>query len=144
MTTEELARKFVETLEGIEDPADLGTMFDDDVTYWVLGTTPVSGVRSGKKNFLDFLASEAPLFRTQITWKINNTYVGPDWFIVEAQGDCTTRAGERYQNSYCMVFKVRGGKIVTFRNYLDTELCRQVMCKGINHIDDVARLPPVT
>jgi hypothetical protein len=130
-------------LKSFTTPADLEAMLDDDVTYWILGSTPVSGLRRGKTNVLNFFASEAPLFRKPLTFKVNDTYVGPDWFIIEFEGDSITRAGDRYQNTYCMIVKVKRGKIVALRNYVDTELARNVMCKGIRHMDDVARLPPV-
>jgi len=42
--------------------------------------------------------------------------------VVESVGNVTTKAGKPYCNSYCMIIRMRGGKMVELTEYLDTEL----------------------
>lgn len=48
-----------------------------------------------------------------------------DHVIVEARGDMTTNAGERYDNEYCLIYRLADGKIVEMREYCDSVLCEQ-------------------
>ena len=50
-----------------------------------------------------------------------------DVVVVEAKGDATTHAGTRYDNDYCMIFRLRDGKIAEVREYMDTELTTAVL-----------------
>ena len=45
-----------------------------------------------------------------------------DHVVVEARGDNVTKAGQRYDNSYCFVFRLAGGKLAEVTEYMDTEL----------------------
>ena len=45
-----------------------------------------------------------------------------DYVVVEARGDNVTRAGAPYNNSYCFVFRLAGGKLAEVTEYMDTEL----------------------
>jgi ketosteroid isomerase-like protein len=47
--------------------------------------------------------------------------------IVEARGDNVTRTGERYDNEYCFVFRLSGGKIVEVKEYSNTALIDAVL-----------------
>ena len=33
-----------------------------------------------------------------------------DWVVVEARGDMMTKAGERYDNHYCLIYRIEDGK----------------------------------
>ena len=45
-----------------------------------------------------------------------------DLVIVEAKGSNTTKAGKPYNNTYCFVFRVTGGKLQEVTEYMDTQL----------------------
>ena len=45
-----------------------------------------------------------------------------DHVVVEARGDNVTKAGAPYNNSYCFVFRLAGGKLAGVTEYMDTEL----------------------
>jgi ketosteroid isomerase-like protein len=45
-----------------------------------------------------------------------------DFVVVEARGDNVTRDGKPYNNSYCFVFRLIGGKLAEVTEYMDTEL----------------------
>jgi ketosteroid isomerase-like protein len=50
-----------------------------------------------------------------------------DHVVVEARGDMVTKAGVRYQNEYCLVYRLANGKIVEIREYCDSALCEAVL-----------------
>jgi len=45
-----------------------------------------------------------------------------DFVVVEARGDNVTKDGKPYNNSYCFVFRLIGGKLAEVTEYMDTEL----------------------
>jgi len=45
-----------------------------------------------------------------------------DFVVVEARGDNVTKDGKPYNNSYCFVFRLTGGKLAEVTEYMDTEL----------------------
>ena len=45
-----------------------------------------------------------------------------DYVVAEARGDNVTKAGAPYNNSYCFVFRLAGGKLAEVTEYMDTEL----------------------
>lgn len=48
-----------------------------------------------------------------------------DHVIVEARGDMTTKTGAKYDNEYCLIYRLEDGKIVEMREYCDSQLCEQ-------------------
>ena len=52
-----------------------------------------------------------------------NIFADGDHVVVEARGAMTTRAGETYDNEYCLIYRVSGGRIVEMREYCDSMLC---------------------
>ena len=45
-----------------------------------------------------------------------------DCVVVEARGDNVTKTGTPYNNSYCFVFRLSGGRLAEVTEYMDTEL----------------------
>ena len=54
--------------------------------------------------------------------------VAGEWVFTEAVGHGVTKRGHDYDNSYCLVWQVRDGKIIRFVEYCDTELVSTVLC----------------
>ena len=50
-----------------------------------------------------------------------------DFVVVEAKGDNVTRSGQRYDNEYCMVWKIESGRITQIKEYCDTALVERVL-----------------
>lgn len=50
-----------------------------------------------------------------------------DHVAVEARGGMVTKAGLRYDNEYCLIFRLENGKIVEVTKYLDSALCLSVI-----------------
>ena len=50
-----------------------------------------------------------------------------DYVVVEARGDNVTKAGLRYDNQYCMVWRIENGKIKEIKEYCDSTLVERVL-----------------
>ena len=50
-----------------------------------------------------------------------------DHVVIEARGEMQRKDGERYDNEYCLVFRLAAGKIVEMREYQDSALCERVL-----------------
>jgi uncharacterized protein len=50
-----------------------------------------------------------------------------DYVVVEARGDNVTKAGLRYDNQYCMVWRIENGKIKLIKEYCDSALVERVL-----------------
>ena len=50
-----------------------------------------------------------------------------DYVVVEARGDNVTKAGQRYDNQYCMVWRIEDGRIKLIKEYCDSALVERVL-----------------
>lgn len=50
-----------------------------------------------------------------------------DRAVVLCRGEVKTKRGDDYNNSYCFVIRMRGGKMVELREYMDTALAEAVL-----------------
>ena len=50
-----------------------------------------------------------------------------DIVAVEARGDNYSASGERYDNQYCMVWRIENGKIKLIKEYCDSALVERVL-----------------
>jgi uncharacterized protein len=96
---------------------------DDDFRWIVTGNTKWSKTYDGKQSVLTELLGA---LRSKIDDNIRATahrYIAEDdLVVVEARGSNTTKAGIPYNNTYCFVFRITGGKLQEVTEYLDTEL----------------------
>jgi ketosteroid isomerase-like protein len=50
-----------------------------------------------------------------------------DFVVVEAKGDNVTKSGVRYDNDYCMVWRVEDGRIREIKEYCDSVLTEKAL-----------------
>jgi ketosteroid isomerase-like protein len=50
-----------------------------------------------------------------------------DFVVVESRGDNLTKSGERYDNQYCMIYRIENGKIKQIKEYCDSALVERVL-----------------
>ncbi len=95
----------------------------DDFSWTLTGTTRWSKTYAGKQAVLTELFGT---LRSRIAGQIRTTadriLVDGDYAIIEAHGNNTTRSGKPYNNKYCFIFRLAGGKLKEVTEYLDTEL----------------------
>lgn len=95
-------------------------MLSDDATWWVAGTTALSGTYSKSEfgKLLDRIVPMAPK-GLRVTPKLL-TAEG-DRVSVEAVSYAEFTNGRTYQNAYHFMMVIRDGKFSAVREYLDTE-----------------------
>ena len=98
----------------------------DDVTWTFYGKHVFAGTMRGKQEITDKLLTPMAEKSDNFKFHINNLWGEGDTVIVEGKGESTTFDGRSYNNDYCIVVKVGGGKVVAIREYLDTELVTEI------------------
>ena len=95
----------------------------DDVRFTIIGSTKFSGTYDGKQDVIDRLLT--PLMAALeggLEVKPYRLVAEGDTVVVQADGRSITKTGKRYDNTYCQVFRIEGGKVKQITEYLDTEL----------------------
>jgi uncharacterized protein len=101
----------------------------DNVTMTVTGQYSWSQTFHGKESVLrDLYGYVASLLRQRRTIPFR-IIADDEWVAVEARGDMVTNAGERYDNHYCLIYRIENGKIHEIREYQDSTLCERVLGK---------------
>jgi ketosteroid isomerase-like protein len=102
-------------------------LLDDEIVWTNIGSTRFSGTFAGKQALLEQLLG--PLFaqlKNGIASTVENVVAEGDLVVAQTSGVAETLDGRPYNNSYCQVMRVSGGKIVEVKEYMDTELVSSV------------------
>jgi uncharacterized protein len=105
------------------NPRPFADALADDVRWTTPGHSVWSRSFTSKQAVLNELLGPV---RAQLVERVRLTVqrilADGDHVVVEAKGQATTRAGKAYNNEYCFLYRLAGGKIVEVTEYLDTEL----------------------
>ena len=96
--------------------------FAEDALWHLHGTLPMSGTKRGRAEIMAFLTSAGPLYEpgTQ-RFTFGAVTAEGDRAVLEWRVEgVATATGRRYDNEYCGVFTISGGRIVEVREYLDS------------------------
>lgn len=74
----------------------------------------------GAQAIARFIAQEMHRMFSDVDIAFRGVYADGDVVIVEERMRATLAGGARYENDYCFVFTVAGGKIREVREYMDT------------------------
>jgi uncharacterized protein len=100
----------------------------DDIRWRIIGTTDWSGTWEGKGAVQTRLLG--PLFE-QFATRYRNRAIRliaeDDFVVIECRGDVTTKAGRPYNNTYCYVCRLEGGKVRELTEYCDTEVLAEAL-----------------
>ena len=103
-------------------PAFLNAMADN-VRFTIIGTTKYSGTFNGKQELTNkVLQPLTAQLEGGLTITPENFIADGDFVAMQARGKSTTKSGKSYNNTYCQVFHIAGGKVQEVTEYLDTEL----------------------
>jgi hypothetical protein len=95
----------------------------DDATWVVTGQYSWSRTFTGKPSILHDLHGHVRELLVERARTIAHRFIADgDCVAVEAKGDNVTKAGMRYDNDYCLVFRLAGGQIKEVREYCDSVL----------------------
>lgn len=104
--------------------------FAKDATWEYPGDLPLSGTWQGRDAIVnDFLGSLGPLFEpgTPLTIELTSMLSAGDQVVAEWTSRATARGGAAYHNRNIGVFTVRDGKIISIREYTDTQHAENVL-----------------
>jgi ketosteroid isomerase-like protein len=137
MNTTDESRRVVERFYGSVAAGDMEAVvaaFADDVEVEVMGRSPISGRHVGREAFL--ANAMGPIMAQLDPGSIE---LATTWEIFAAEGDrvaarmtgrAATTSGKRYDNSYCQLFRIDGGRIAEMYEYLDTALLDEAIFDG--------------
>ena len=100
----------------------------DDACWTVIGSSSWSRTYEGKRAIVDELMR--PLFRQfgdRYTARAIRILAEDDVVVVEARGRAMTKSGTPYNQSYCYVFQLAGGKVRELTEYQDTALAERAL-----------------
>jgi ketosteroid isomerase-like protein len=112
------------------DRAALVDALADDVTMRVTGQYSWSRTFKGKAALLRELYGYLHTILAEGRRTIPLRFIAnDDHVVVEARGDMKTKAGVRYENEYCLIYRLKDGRIVEIREYCDSALTEAVLGK---------------
>jgi len=112
------------------DRAALVDALADDVTMRVAGQYSWSRTFKGKAALLRELYGYLHTILAEGRRTIPLRFIAnDDHVVVEARGDMKTKAGVRYENEYCLIYRLKDGRIVEIREYCDSALTEAVLGK---------------
>jgi ketosteroid isomerase-like protein len=95
----------------------------DEVSFHLIGDTVWSGRFKNKSEWAAQVFFALPhALRGPIDLRAEQILVAGDLACVRARGAAVAVTGARYDNDYCLVYRLRNGVIVEATEYLDTEL----------------------
>ena len=109
-----------------------GTTFADnlaeDATWVVTGQYSWSHEFRGREAIQNGLMGHFRSFFAERPRTVAFNFIADgDYVAVEARGDNVTRAGMRYDNQYCLVFRIENGKIKQIKEYCNSTLVERVL-----------------
>jgi uncharacterized protein len=100
----------------------------DDVTWVVTGQYSWSRTFTGKASILNDLHGHVRSLLVDPARTIAERFIADgDIVVVEARGNNLTKTGVRYDNEYCLVFRLENGKISEIREYCDSVLTEKAL-----------------
>jgi uncharacterized protein len=100
----------------------------DDVVLRVTGQYSWSQTVRGKQALVrDFYGYLATLLADGRRTVPRRFIADGDCVVIESVGEMKTKAGVPYNNEYCMIYRLRDGKIVEISEYNDSVLCERVL-----------------
>lgn len=91
-----------------------------DATFWLTGTTPLSGMFLGRGRIIaDLFPRLALVFPGGVEIDVRETFSDGREVCLELGLSARTRDGNTYRNSYCYVVGIRDGRGAFLRGYAD-------------------------
>jgi ketosteroid isomerase-like protein len=109
-----------------------------DIRYEVMGTSVLSGTYDAAA-LKDIAALMYGSSDTGIRWQIVSMTAEDDRVAVEFIGTGRMVTGDRYDNVYHTLFRVRDGKVCEIKEYTDTVLVNEVFTPILQRIEEGAQ-----
>ena len=100
----------------------------DDVRWVVTGQYSGSRTFVGRESILTGLMGHLRSLLAERPRTVAHNFIAEgDYVVVEAKGDNLTKTGARYDNEYCMVWRVENGRIKEIKEYCDSALVEKAL-----------------
>jgi ketosteroid isomerase-like protein len=100
----------------------------DDARWIVTGQYSWSRTFSGREQIINDLHGHVRSRLAERTRTVAERFIADgDVVVVEAKGDNVTKEGVRYDNDYCLVFRLEDGRIKEIREYCDSILTEKAL-----------------
>ena len=120
----DIAIKFFEALSsGSETYLDF---YNDDSIIWTAGDNSIGGTRT-KQEIVDFAQGILSAFPEGIKFNITGITAENERVAVEVSGAAIHASGEHYNNKYHFLLKIKNGKILELKEYMDTQLAAKIL-----------------
>ncbi len=104
----------------VRDRALFVASLADDAQWVVTGRYSWSRTFTGKQSILNDLHGHVRSLLVERARTVAHRFIADgDYVVVEAKGDNLTKTGVRYDNDYCLVFRLEDGKIREVREYCE-------------------------
>jgi uncharacterized protein len=118
----------------VRDRALFVASLAEDAKWVVTGQYSWSRTFTGKESILNDLHGHVRSLLAERARTIARRFIAEgDHVVVEARGDNVTRTGARYDNDYCLVFRLENGKIKEIREYCDSVLTEKALGRFPHH-----------
>ena len=100
--------------------------YAEDFRIWVTGSLPFSGP-GDKAGALASMPAVLDLFPQGLTFAAKSMVAEGESVAIEATSSGKTFRGDQYSQEYHFLMRARDGKIVEWKEYMDTEHARKVL-----------------
>jgi ketosteroid isomerase-like protein len=124
-----ITRAFFDALSR-SDVEAVDALYAEDFVLWSPGSLPFSGTHD-KAEALELTKMIAAAFPQGLRFTIDAMTVEGERVAVEAHSEGRHASGRDYRNQYHFLVKIRDGKIVMLKEYMDTQHAMDVLLQGV-------------
>ena len=100
--------------------------YNDDSIIWTAGDNSIGGTRT-KQEIVDFAQGILSAFPDGIKFNITGITAENERVAVEVSGEAIHASGKNYNNKYHFLLKIKNGKILELKEYMDTQLAAKIL-----------------
>jgi hypothetical protein len=100
--------------------------YTDESIIWTAGNNAIGGTRT-KGEVVSFAQNILAAFPTGIKFNITGMTTEGDRVAVEISGEAIHASGETYNNQYHFLLRIKDGKILELKEYMDTQLAAKIL-----------------
>jgi ketosteroid isomerase-like protein len=98
--------------------------YNDDAIIWTAGDNSIGGT---KQEIVDFAQGILSAFPDGIKFNITGITAENERVAVEVSGEAIHASGKNYNNKYHFLLKIKNGKILELKEYMDTQLAAKIL-----------------
>ncbi len=127
-SNKERVSRFFEVLNAGDIDA-LVDSYANEGSYQTMGETLISGVMN-RDQIAESAGGVFDVFPEGLKFKVLGMVAEGDKVAVEAMSEGEHISGQTYSNEYHFLFQFRDGKLLSLKEYMDTEHVTDVLCGG--------------